>query len=71
MLYLDEKEAKKFDFVNNNQNFVTAKYFERTKDLREDSGNSEKLEFLTDFLQTSYGVMTPKNLRDFFENCKM
>lgn len=67
-LHLNPNEGVKFDFMNNNQEFIHEEYFKNLTTIEEYSSNEEKLEYLLDFLTFSFGVLTPSSLKKFNED---
>jgi hypothetical protein len=71
MMHLNFNEGKKFDFVFNDQENINEDFFKNSKNLKSDMNNNEKMNVLLEFLKYNYGVMTPKHLKNFFEECKL
>ena len=60
MKFKDPEEVKYFDFMNNNQDYVTNKYLDKARIFKDTFTDDEKLEYLLDFINEIYGVITPK-----------
>jgi hypothetical protein len=67
MMYLNPKEEIKFDFIFNNKETVNDDFFENNRIISEKAGDEEKIEILINFIENSYEILTPKILKQVFE----
>ena len=67
MLHLNPKEEIKFDFTFDKKENVTEDFFSSNKIFDENANVEDKIDFMVDFIQSSYDVLTPKVLRQIFE----
>lgn len=70
MAYFNEEEKIKYDYLFNNQEFINPMFFEEHKIFDKEAPRKNKIEFLIDFIEKVYGVLTPKILKNIFENSK-
>lgn len=59
MKFEDPEEKKYFEFMNNNQEFVTNNYLKQSRIFNDNLTDDEKLDYLLDFIKEIYGVVTP------------
>lgn len=71
MAYLNEEEKIKFDFIFNNQEFINPLFFEEERNFDKSMPRKNKLEFLINFIEEVFGVLTPKILKYIFEHSKI
>jgi hypothetical protein len=67
MIYLNPKEDLKFDFIYDNQDTVGIEFFNKEKLFDEKWPISTKMEYLVDFIETTYDLVTPKTMKKIFE----
>jgi hypothetical protein len=67
MMYLDNDDSKKFDYFINKQEYVDQDFFTKSKVFSSKMNEQNKIDYLLDYLENTYGVVTPKNLRTIFE----
>ena len=60
LLFENDDEKKLFNFLNNNQDYVTNKYIEKLKVFKDSFDEEEKLNYLLDYIKEMYGVVTPE-----------
>lgn len=60
MKFKDPEERKYFEFMNNNQEFVTNNYLKQSRIFNDNLKDDEKLDYLLDFIKEIYGVVTPE-----------
>ena len=60
LLFENDDEKKLFNFLNNNQDYVTNKYIEKLKEFKDSFDEEEKLNYLLDYIKEMYGVVTPE-----------
>jgi hypothetical protein len=69
MMYMNEVQSSQFDYLFNNQKFINNDFFGKEKEFSLNGKNEEqKLDMMVDYLKYVFGVITPKNLKIFFEN---
>jgi len=67
MLHLNPMEEIKFDFTFNKKESVTEDFFLNDNIFNENANVDDKIDFMIDFIQSSYDVLTPKVLKQIFE----
>ena len=69
-MYLNEVQSSQFDYLFNNQKFINNDFFGKEKEFTlNGKSEEEKLDMMVDYLKDVLGVITPLNLKMFFENC--
>ncbi len=66
MMYLNNDEREAFDFINNKQEFIDNDYFKKLRMYDKNFTPMAQMDYLTDYLEQKYEVITPENIKEFF-----
>jgi hypothetical protein len=67
MMYLNPKEEIKFDFMFNKADVINDDFFKNNNIFNDKASVEEKIEFMIDFIESTYEIVTPKILKQIFE----
>lgn len=67
LMHMSDEEKQKFEYAVNKQEFVTDEFFQKGKFFTEDLSQTQKIEFVLQYIKEKYGVITPKVFKELLE----